>query len=76
MTLYPLNIGGRYDPGTRTGAWTISNTPSGRRYRSARTVLSPAGLDLSRSENLRVLGARGHECDATHRESDAHLRLR
>ncbi|MEO5818380.1 MAG: cell surface protein SprA [Gemmatimonadaceae bacterium] len=52
MTLYPLGIGGRYDPGTRTAAWTISNTPQGRRYRSMRTVLSPAGLDLSRSENL------------------------
>ncbi len=52
MTLYPLNIGGRYDPGSRTAAWTIANTPSGRRYRSVRTVLSAAGLDLSRSENL------------------------
>ncbi|MDB4891278.1 MAG: hypothetical protein JWL61_3133 [Gemmatimonadetes bacterium] len=52
MTLYPLSIGGRYDPGSRTAAWTISNTPSGRRYRSMRTVLSAAGLDLSRSENL------------------------
>ena len=52
MTLYPLNIGGRYDPATRTGAWTIANTPSGRRYRSVRTVLSPAGVDLSRVEDL------------------------
>ncbi|MEO8337483.1 MAG: cell surface protein SprA, partial [bacterium] len=52
MTLYPLNIGGRYDPATHTAAWTIANTPSGRRYRSTRTVLSAAGIDLSRSENL------------------------
>ncbi|MEP6733220.1 MAG: cell surface protein SprA, partial [bacterium] len=52
MTLYPLNIGGRYDPGTRTAAWTIANTPAGRRFRSIRTVLSPAGIDLSRADNL------------------------
>ena len=33
-------------------SWTVANTVSGRRYRSARTVLSPAGVDLSRAENL------------------------
>jgi hypothetical protein len=54
LTLYPLSIGGRYDPVTRTAAWTVSSAkaPSGRRYRSIRTVLSPAGVDLSRTENL------------------------
>jgi hypothetical protein len=52
MTLYPLNIGGRYDPGSRTAAWTIANTPSGRRYPLRAHRLSAAGLDLSRSENL------------------------
>ena len=52
LTLYPLRIGGRYDPATRTAAWTVANTPPGRRYRSIRTVLSPGGSDLSRVENL------------------------
>ena len=52
LTLYPLGIGGRYDPASRAYAWTVANTPPGRRYRSVRTVLNPAGLDLSRAENL------------------------
>jgi hypothetical protein len=52
LTLYPLSVGGRYNPVTKSYAWTIPNTPSGRRYRSVRTVLSPAGVDLTRSENL------------------------
>ncbi|MES2177618.1 MAG: cell surface protein SprA [Gemmatimonadota bacterium] len=52
LTLYPLRIGGRYDPVTRTGAWTVSNTLGGRRFGSIRTVLSPSGRDLSRVENL------------------------
>ncbi len=52
LTLYPLSIGGRYDPATRTAAWTVSGTLPGRRFRSIRTVLSPSGADLSRSENL------------------------
>ena len=52
MTLYPLNIGGRYNPATHTAAWIVANTPAGRRYRSIRTVLSPAGVDLSRAEDI------------------------
>lgn len=52
LTLYPLAIGGRYDPATRSYGWTVSGTPGGRRFRSVRTTLSPAGVDLSRTENL------------------------
>ena len=52
LTLYPLSIGGRYDPASRTYAWNVGSTLPGRRYRSVRTVLNPAGLDLSRAENL------------------------
>ncbi len=62
MTLYPLKTGGIFDfePGTnkRRFAWTIGDkslvgtTPSGRRWRSLRTVLNPSGSDLSRIENL------------------------
>ena len=52
LTLYPLAIGGRYDPDTRSYAWTVNGAPPGRRYRSVRTVLSPAGVDLSRVETL------------------------
>ena len=62
MTLYPLKDGGIFDfePGTakRRFAWTVGptslmgSTPSGRRWRSLRTVLNPSGADLSRIENL------------------------
>ena len=62
MTLYPLKTGGVFDfvpgTGTRRFAWTIGDnslvgaTPSGRRWRSLRTVLSPSGADLSRIENI------------------------
>jgi cell surface protein SprA len=62
MTLYPLRTGGIFDfvPGTaqRRFAWTVGGTssvgptPSGRRWRSLRTVLNPSGADLSRIENL------------------------
>ena len=52
LTLYPLSVGGRYDPASRSFAWTVPNAPSGRRYRSVRTVLSSSGVDLSRAENL------------------------
>jgi cell surface protein SprA len=62
MTLYPLRTGGifDYEPGTnrRRFAWTIGDqsavgvTPSGRRWRSLRTVLNPSGADLSRMETL------------------------
>jgi cell surface protein SprA len=62
MTLYPLKTGGIFDfvPGTtqRRYAWTVGDrsfmgtTPTGRRWRSVRTVLNPSGADLSRTENL------------------------
>lgn len=62
MTLYPLRSGGIFDfvPGTaqRRFAWTIGDnsmvgtTPTGRRWRSIRTVLNPSGSDLSRIENI------------------------
>ena len=62
MTLYPLRTGGIFDftPGTsqRRFAWTIGSnsmvgtTPTGRRWRSMRTVLNPSGADLSRIENI------------------------
>ena len=54
LTLYPLSIGGRYDPVTRSAGWTVpaSKAPAGRRYRSVRTILGTGGVDLSRTENL------------------------
>jgi len=62
MHLYPLRTGGVFDQEPATGkrryAWTIGdnsavgNTPTGRRWRSIRTVLNPSGADLSRIENL------------------------
>ncbi len=54
MTLYPLTVGGRYDPATRRYDWMVGspNAPSGRRWRSIRTVLSPTGVDLTRAEYL------------------------
>ena len=62
MTLYPLRTGGifDYEPGTnqRRYAWTVGGnssvgtTPTGRRWRSLRTVLNPSGADLSRIENV------------------------
>ena len=52
LTLYPLAVGGRYDPLSHTYAWKVANALPGRRFRSVKTVLSPAGADLSRAENL------------------------
>ncbi len=62
LTLYPLRTGGIFDfvPGSasRRFAWTIGNntmmgtTPTGRRWRSLRTVLNPSGADLSRIETI------------------------
>ena len=62
MTLYPLHTGGifDYEPGSnkRRFAWTIGDnsmvgsTPTGRHWRSLRTVLNPSGADLSRIENV------------------------
>ncbi len=52
LTLYPLSIGGQLNDATNAFRWTISNAPSGRRWRSIRTVLGPSGSDISRAENL------------------------
>src|SRR5437868_6096599 len=55
LTLYPLSVGGQLDISSNpagTFRWTISNTPTGRRWRSIRTVLGPSGVDISHAENL------------------------
>ena len=52
MTLYPLSVGGQIDVPSNKFRWTIGNTPTGRRWRSIRTVLGPTGSDISRAENL------------------------
>jgi hypothetical protein len=52
MTLYPLSVGGLRDSVSHDFRWKIAGAPTGRRWRSIRTVLSPSGTDLSRAENL------------------------
>jgi len=52
LTLYPLNNGGLRNPSTGEFQWRVDGAPTGRRWRSLRTVLSPAGTDLSRVEQL------------------------
>jgi hypothetical protein len=58
LTLYPQRAGGglSFDQssGTPLLQWNTSGAaaPSGRRWRSIRTVLNPSGTDLSRVENL------------------------
>ncbi len=52
MTLYPLSVGGIRDSISHSFKWRVANAPTGRRWRSIRTVLSPSGSDLSRAENL------------------------
>ncbi|CAN5643596.1 hypothetical protein BH23GEM1_BH23GEM1_01410 [soil metagenome] len=52
MTLYPLSVGGLYNTERRAFQWNIPGAPSGRRWRSIRTILGPSGVDLSRVENL------------------------
>ena len=52
LTLYPLGIGGQLDNATGRFRWTVPNAPTGRRWRSIRTVLNPSGTDISRAENL------------------------
>ena len=51
LTLLPLDVGGARDAGGNQ-IWTIAGAPTGRRWRSIRTVLNPSGLDLSRAEEL------------------------
>src|SRR5581483_9477896 len=52
LTLLPLDQVGRYHRSTHSYDWTLSNPTPGRRFRSIRTVLSPAGVDLTRGEFL------------------------
>jgi len=52
LTLYPLSIGGQLDNASGIFRWTVPNAPSGRRWRSIRTVLNPSGADISHAENL------------------------
>jgi hypothetical protein len=61
LTLHPLSVGGlpTATPNAPASAgagspfrWTVGNTPSGRRWRSIRTVLNAGGADLSRVEDL------------------------
>ncbi len=54
LTLLPLDQVGRYDPASRAYKWTNNSVgaTASRRFRSIRTVLNPAGLDLTRGEFL------------------------
>src|SRR5262249_47584752 len=52
LTLLPLSQVGRFQPTARRFDWTIPNTTPGRRFRSIRSVLGPAGIDLTRGEYL------------------------
>jgi len=52
MTLYPLSVGGLYNPDKREFQWKTVPAGTGRRWRSIRTVLGPSGVDLTRVENL------------------------
>jgi cell surface protein SprA len=55
LTLYPLSVGGSRNS-SGTFDWIVANTPSGRRWRSLRTSLSPSGADLTRVEQLEFWG--------------------
>ena len=52
LSLLPLDQGGQYNRATKNYNWTVANRPAGQRWRSIRTVLSPAGLDLTSGELL------------------------
>ncbi|MBU6366543.1 MAG: cell surface protein SprA, partial [Gemmatimonadetes bacterium] len=77
LTLYPLRTGGIPDvePGTtrRRYAWTVGDrsalgpTPTGRRWRSLRTVLNPSGADLSRIETVEFFALVQAEAAKRHR---------
>ncbi len=52
LTLLPLDKQGGYNQASRQYQWTVPNQPPGRRWRSIRTVLRPAGIDLTGDEQL------------------------
>ncbi len=52
MTLYPLSIGGLYNTQTKQYEWQVPGAPSGRRWRSIRQPLAPAGVDLTRVQDV------------------------
>ncbi len=54
LTLHPLSAGGLYDAASGSYHWTVDNAVPGQRFRSIRTVLSPAGVDLSRDEFIEL----------------------
>ncbi len=51
MTLFPLRVGVQDEPGSQAHWDTRDNLP-GRRWRSIRTPLGPAGTDVSHTENI------------------------
>jgi cell surface protein SprA len=53
LSLLPLSDGGTRDAAGNP-SWLIGNTPTGRRWRSLRTVLSPSGVDLTRVEHVEM----------------------
>ncbi|HVX40029.1 MAG TPA: cell surface protein SprA, partial [Gemmatimonadaceae bacterium] len=52
LSLLPLSEGGRFNRATKQYDWTVTPTPTGRRWRSIRTVLSPSGIDLTNHDLL------------------------
>ena len=52
LSLYPLHIGGLYDPERGQPGWLTGIDRPGQRWRSIRTLLSAGGLDLTRVEQL------------------------
>jgi cell surface protein SprA len=52
LTLLPLDQRGFYNPATKQYNWTTPNQPTGRRWRSIRTVLRPSGIDVTGDEQL------------------------
>jgi cell surface protein SprA len=52
LSLLPLDQLGGYKQGPRRYDWTQPTQPAGRRWRSIRTVLRPAGIDLTGDEQL------------------------
>ncbi|HEX3866659.1 MAG TPA: cell surface protein SprA [Gemmatimonadaceae bacterium] len=52
VTLLPLDERGRFDRAKRGYDWTASNQPTGQRWGSIQTPLSPTGVDLTGEELL------------------------
>ena len=52
LSLLPTGQAGQFNRTTHQYDWTVASAPPGRRFRSIRAVLSPAGVDLSHGEFL------------------------